>query len=122
MAKLVPDTVQNKCKIYRCPWLMCQKCWHWYDPDPEKPKHHCQERDKPNRDLLKTCPGCRQGFYRIESKSWDERDRYERQAFKVTDRIVYSREHPKKNGVRVEMAVRNTRATNAARTIRPVRR
>ncbi len=121
MAKLVPDVVNNKCKILRCDFHMCHTCWHWYDAAPGAKKHDCHERPKPARELLKTCPNCRAGFARRESKSWPDRERYDRRVFKYADRCVYSQEHPRKNGVRVEMRVRDTRATNAARTIRPAR-
>lgn len=118
MANLVPVSVQNKCLITHCPFRMCQKCWHWYNSDPKKPKHHCVERDKPNRELLKTCPGCRTGMTRHEGKSWAERDARENFVLKIVDRIVYAKEHPKRNGVRLETSVRGTRATNSARTVR----
>jgi hypothetical protein len=121
MAKLLPDVVNNKCRILGCSWLMCQKCWHWYDPDPSKAKHPCHERIKPTRDLLKECPGCRRYMSGYEKLPWADRDRKKHGILRLGSRITYSEQHPKRNGVRPEMAVRNTRATNTARLFRPVR-
>lgn len=119
MANLLPPATNNKCLITHCPFRMCQKCWHWHNP--EKPKHTCVERDKPNRELLRTCPGCRTCMATYDHKTLAERDVRENFVLKIVDRIVFTKEHPRRNGVRVETRVRSTRATNAARTTRAVR-
>lgn len=123
MAQLVPAVVKDQCVCSNyCPSRMCQKCWHWYDSSPGAKKHPCHEREKPTRDLLMQCPNCRAGMRRYDNKSWPERDAREKYCRKAVDRIVYANEHPRqKNGRRPEVAVRNTRATNAARTLRAVR-
>jgi len=121
MANLLSPATNNKCLITHCPVRKCPNCWQWYNPNPDKPKHKCVERDKPNRQLLKTCPGCRSCMATHDNKTESEKDARENFVLKVVDRIVYSREHPKRHGVRSETRVRTTRGTNAARTVRAVR-
>jgi hypothetical protein len=106
---------RNKCLIDGCLLFRCKDCWHWVDPDPSKPKHKCQERPKPKRELIKYCPNCSAGMGRYDALSFPEREVRERQVIKLGSRIVYAKEHPRKNGVRPTVQVRTTRTTNAAR-------
>ena len=118
MANLVPPATNNKCLIDLCPFHMCQNCWHWHNSEDPKP-HKCEPRDKPNRDLAKTCPNCRHGMAYHGKKTWAERDAADDRYLKLHYRIDYLRQHPRPGEKRrPQVQVRSTRGTNAARTVR----
>lgn len=108
---------RNECRIIHCFFQLCQKCYHWHNSKDPKP-HKCIERDKPTRELLPTCPGCRANNGTWSRKTWEERDSYKITLLKRTDRLMYLEAHPRTRMRQPERQVRTTRATNTARTTR----
>jgi hypothetical protein len=105
----------QKCEIAHCPFIVCQKCYHWYDSN--KLKEHrevCRERPPPTRKLLPYDPGCRRGFSYHRDKSYAEIDASIENHLKLGDRLVYVKEHKKSPVRRKQREVIGRRSTNAS--------